>query len=106
MLIGTVDYLLLKHEQRFSHYRALFSALTNASDELLRHPIATPQPLASTGGNSSRATTSLALQPCTDADPAHLGRLDPAQQWALDGSGALRSLARTRFASCSFCRRS
>ena len=48
MLIGTVDYLLLKHEPRFSHYRALFSALTNASDELLRHPIATPQPLAST----------------------------------------------------------
>ena len=40
-----IDYLLLRHEPRFSHYGALFRTLATASSELLRHPIATPTAL-------------------------------------------------------------
>ena len=86
-----IDYLLLRHEPRFSHFGALFRTLSDASSELLRHPIATPTALTA----GSNATTYLALQPCTDTDPAHVGTLDAAQQWALDTSsspGALRNL--------------
>jgi len=82
-----IDYLLLRHEPRFSHYRALFRTLANYSNDLLSHPIATPTPLAASGNT----TTFLTLQPCTDADPAHVGKLDASQQWALGTDSALRN---------------
>ena len=77
-----IDYLLLRHEPRFSHYGALFRTLANVSSELLRHPIATPKALAADGN----VTTFLKLQPCTDSDPAHVGVLDASQQWELHAS--------------------
>ena len=85
-----IDYLLLRHEPRFSHYRALLRTLTNYSEELLTHPIPTPTPLAADEDSSS--TTYLAIQPCTDTDPAHMGRLDASQQWSLTADGALQNV--------------
>jgi hypothetical protein len=87
-----IDYLLLRHEPRFSHYGSLFRALGRFSAELLAHPVVTagtPLPTAGGGGGGGGGVTYAAsLGACTDTDPAHVGALDASQQWELGSSAA------------------
>ena len=81
-----IDYLLLRKQPRYNYYTGFYKTLDSISAELLAHPVTSGSELpsnASSGSNSSSSSTPLptSLLHCTDDDPAHIGRLDAAQQW-------------------------
>lgn len=91
-----IDFLLLRHEPRFSYYGGFFRVLAAVSDQLLGHAIPTPQPLQPSQPPSSQsagvtvpaavvagAAGTVSLGHCTTDDPAHPGRLDSSQKWVL-----------------------
>jgi hypothetical protein len=89
-----IDYLLLRHQPRFDYYATFFRTLAEHTDVLLSAPVPAAQPLPAVpargggGANSSSSTAwALSLSACTDTDPAHIGKLDPSQQWALAADG-------------------
>eukprot|EP00050_Salpingoeca_kvevrii_P009598 m.3803 g.3803 ORF g.3803 m.3803 type:complete len:916 (+) comp2353_c0_seq2:127-2874(+) len=75
-----IDYLLLRHEPRFSYFSTVFKVLQAAAPELLRYPIASTLVLPSNATNATSEVT-LSLQPCTDDDPSHHGVLDDSQRF-------------------------
>jgi hypothetical protein len=95
-----IDYLFLRHEPRFSYYGRWFKTLQKYSKQLLNHPIPPRSPLTPIVFHSmpNAAAPQLTVSPCTDDDPAHMGKLDTSQQFVFeadpnstDGYGQLRS---------------
>ena len=85
-----IDSFLLRHEPRFSYYGKFYNLVDSLAPTLLSVPIPAaqnPPSNASTGPVSVTAS----LAPCSDTDPAHIGKLDPSQQWDLS-RGLLESV--------------
>ena len=100
-----IDYLLLRHEPRYTHYRNFFTTLQRHASALLDSPLRPAQTLQCSGGGAPPSPPSPPAAPvvstahCSDDDPAHVGVLDLTQQWSLGGyplSGYPREAAGAR----------
>ena len=78
-----IDSYLLRHQPRFDSYAKFYGVVAAAASGILgvaSHPKAQVLPSNASSSSSSAGYTA-SLDACTDTDPAHVGKLDPSQQW-------------------------
>jgi hypothetical protein len=89
---AVIDSFLLRHGSRFTLYSTFYQVLSSPSvSQALLTTLEVPKAIIIASNATRRNdTTIVKLESCTDTDPAHIGQLDPSQEWnwkTVDESG-------------------